>query len=271
VTLADGARAVLPLTFDARHDLLVGTPAGNYGGWLSQDPLEKRHAEALARHLVTAYPRLRCRVNPFHALQVDSAPTRAQPDHTRVLRLGQGMETLRQRFHRSHRRGLTRAQRAGLSVSLARDDEDWAMYYRCYEASLERWGERATSRYEPRLFEEIRRQAGPHARLWLARHEGEPVAGALLLHCEAHAAYWHGASRADHLHLRPVHLLMHELFAQCAAEGIELFDFNPSGGVAGVEQFKIGFGAEALSAPSLRVDQPRRMGRVMRRLRRAWR
>lgn len=270
IRFRDGASAVVPLSFDVATGFHASSPGGGYGGWLAEARLGKQHAESLARHLVREYPTLTWRLNPFNDVECSSAPAAAREGHTRVLQLGEGLETLRRRFSKEHRAAVEQARRMGVEAGTAGGDLAWAEYARLYESSLERWGKRSTTRHDPRVFEELKRREGGNVRLWLSRYQSEVVAGAILLQQGEQLCYWHGAARSERLHLRPVHLLLHEAIDQACQEELEVFDLGPSAGVEGVEAFKKGFGAVPLPAPVVayeRLPWQRRLRARLARLR----
>ena len=270
IRFRDGASAVIPLSFDTATGLHVSSPGGGYGGWLAEAPLGKWHAEALARHLVREYPALTWRLNPFNELECASAPAGAREDFTRVLQLGEGLEALRRRFSKDHRAAVEQARRTGVEAAGARGDAAWAEYAQLYQPSLERWGKRASTRHDPRLFEELKRREGRNVRLWLARYQHEVVAGAILLQQGEHLSYWQGATRSERFHLHPMHLLLHEAIDHACQEGLEVLDLGPSGGIDKVEAFKKGFGAVPLPSPLLscgRLPWDRRLRARLGRLR----
>ena len=92
-------------------------------------------------------------------------------------------------------------------------------------------------------------------RLWVARDAGVVVAGALIFEAPAHQSYWHGAMQRG---VRPgtVHLLLRTAIESACRDGVEVFDFHPSGGLPGVETFKKGFGAKPHPCPLVRTPSP---------------
>ncbi|MDJ0848133.1 MAG: GNAT family N-acetyltransferase [Myxococcota bacterium] len=261
VEFDDGARAVLPFSVEPRLAGLVhvhhASPAGTHGGWISREALSDRHAERLDAWLARRPRDLRWRVSPFtpNASTTARSPSSAAgavAETTQALRLDGGFEAALARWRPAARRGVRRAEQAGVRVTPAESLADWRSYYAVYLDSLERWGERASSRYDWRLFESLFRRGSRHVVLWLARVEGEVAAGALCLYAPHHVAYWHGATARRHFETRAAQLLFHEAVRDACARGLRWFDFNPSGGHAGVARFKRGFGAEDLPAPMLR-------------------
>jgi lipid II:glycine glycyltransferase (peptidoglycan interpeptide bridge formation enzyme) len=89
--------------------------------------------------------------------------------------------------------------------------------------------------------------------LWLALKDRDIIAGALFFYWGKHAVYWHGAASDRHFGLRPNNLLQWEIIKDAARKGYGRFDFNPSGGYAGVEAFKDRFGAARVPSPVLKT------------------
>jgi CelD/BcsL family acetyltransferase involved in cellulose biosynthesis len=245
VVFSDGAAAVLPFAaaplargLRAIHVL----PAGTFGGWLSEAPLARAHAEALAAWITRRLGDCDFRLSPFtpHA---DALAATGPTDLTHVLALAPGTAALERGFSKGHRAAVRQAARAGVAVDPARDAADWDAYRALVERSRERWGERAAAPHPPGLLAELARCGEPGVRLWLARAGGRPVAGALCLYGPCHVAYWHGAADEDAFPLRPAHALLAAALSDAAARGFAWFDFGPSGGLGGVARFKRGFGA----------------------------
>lgn len=257
VTFSDRSQALLPLSLEraGRWGARSGhrsSPAGTYGGWLSSDRLDERHAVLLSRYLLEL-PGLVWRVNPFDAVGADVSSHAGRPDHTRALELGAGFAPLRTGWSKGHRSAARKALREGVSISVATGLEGWRSYFDLYRAALGRWGEAATSCYGWKLFERLHARHSAHVRLWLASRGDELLAGAVVFSAKEHVVYWHGSSLPDRERLRPVHLLLHEIVRAACSEGHAVFDFNPSGGHPGVDAFKKGFGAPRRPSPVIRT------------------
>lgn len=267
VRFADGARAVLAACAEQAGRFgpprLVSAPAGTYGGWLAAGPLSEGQRDWLCEWLL-ARSELRWRGNPFEPGLAGRLGTRARADETHVLRLESDGDAVLRRWSKGHRAAAKQGEREGVEVRLAKDEDDWRAYYEVYQDTLRRWGDGASSRYDWDLFRELARSDSGRVALWLAERDGEALAGAVCLHAPRHVAYWHGAARADAFRLRPVHRLLAAVVRDACARGREWFDFNPSGGHAGVRAFKSHFGCEVLSSPVVRRERPggwrRRLG-----------
>jgi CelD/BcsL family acetyltransferase involved in cellulose biosynthesis len=268
VRFSDGCRALLPLSVQASHlgllRLHLSSPAGTFGGWISADALSAAHATLLGALLQANVGALVWRLNPYDPTLEGIALPPAAADETHVLDLRAGFEAVHRRWTKGHASAARKAAREGVTIAAARSLDEWRAYYALYEASLARWGEAASSRYGWELFEALAGWQEGGVRLWLARHDGEVVAGALCLYARRHVAYWHGAALASRFELRPVNLVLHDAIRDACERGYDWFDFNPSGGHAGVAAFKRSFGAEARPAPVVTVET-RRL-RLARRL-----
>lgn len=253
VTFSDGRTAVLPMSCEHRSRGLprryMSSPAGTFGGWISEDELGDVHRAELARYLAREVRDLVWRVNPYDEVDYLGIVERLRTDETQALELAVGFEAVLKGWTKGHRSAANKARREGVKVSLAHTSDDWRVFQAIYADSVRRWGDRASSVYTPHLFDVLRRRQGPALRLWLAHRDGTAIAGAICLYSPNHVAYWLGGATESQLSHRPVHLLLQEAIADACAEGRRWFDFNPSGGHQGVDAFKKGFGTVRLASP----------------------
>jgi hypothetical protein len=92
-------------------------------------------------------------------------------------------------------------------------------------------------------------------RIILARHGGEPVAGALYLHHGQTVIYKYGASDETKQHLRGNNLVMWHAIRTYAAEGFGIFDFGrTSHDNAGLRAFKQSWGTTEDTLAYLKYD-----------------
>jgi hypothetical protein len=250
--LPGGERFVLPLIRTGRRlgglfSILVSGAAGCYGGPIFTGPAGETVPERLvltvARRMHAAP--LTLAGNPFAPFALRRGQHRT--DFTQLLRLEGGADELFSRFSSNHRSSVGKGRKLGVRTRVAATDEDFLAYYGVYENSLERWGERATSRYSPGFFREVRRLAlelPENVKLFLAEHEERIVAGALVFCWNRHAVYWHGAALSDYFSTRAPLVLQAGIIEHLRAAGFKHYDFNPSGGHEGVVRFKEGFGAQ---------------------------
>jgi len=256
VAFDDGTTAVVPLTRQTHHRVLARyllAPAGTYGGWLSDDLLDERHARLLAEWLLSERVPLWWRPNPFdpvtdslHALATDS-----RDDVTHVVPLPEGAES--QLRHRGHRMAVNKARRAGLTARRTTDERDWQRYLAVYDDTVRRWGEGGLV-YRRELFDRLRVVGGERVELWLVETaEGKAVAGAINLLGHRHVAGWHMVSLKDYHPAKPTNLLVHDCVVDAAERGFAWFDMHPSGGLDGVTAFKENCGGVARPSPVMVV------------------
>lgn len=254
ITISDGTKVILPFSreriFKGLAKRYISSPAGTFGGWLSDRPLNVFQQTLLIKFVVNHYENLVWRFNPYEKILCKPGFGCITLDETHVLNLSLGFEEIYRSWtkgHSSAARKARKARKAGVEISLAESMEDWENYFRVYEDSLIRWGEKKTSTYSWHLFKEFFQRSSPNIKLWLAKYDGLIIAGALCFYSSSHAVYWHGAVLSTYFELRPVNLLMYEVIRDAADHGFKWFDFNPSGDLEGVRAFKRSFGAIALS------------------------
>ena len=268
VEFSDGRSAVLPLSEQVAGMGLVRTaissPGGTCGGWLARDPLSEQHV-ALLSDIMTEHADLRWRLNAFDPAQVALELPHAESQTTRALPLCEDFDAVFRRASKGHRSAVKQAEREGVSLRLASDEKDWREYFEVYQASLARWGERASSNYGWPLFAALAARPHDEVKLWIAQAEGQLAAGAICLYAPRHVVYWHGAARAEHFSRRPVQPMIFQAIRHACETGREWFDFNPSGGNQGVDDFKRHFGTVELPAPVLKTAS--RKARWLARLR----
>jgi len=252
VTLSDGTRIVLPFSkekifrgFARRH---ISSPAGTFGGWLANVSLDEQQQTLLMRLITKRYPDLIWRFNPYEKVLHPGGLGCMTEGETHALELSIGFEEIYRGWTKGHASAARKARKAGVEISIAETSDDWKSYFGVYEDSLIRWGENTTSTYSWHLFDTILQRASPNVRLWLARHDGLVIAGALCFYSPTHVVYWHGAALSSHFELRPVNLLIYEAIRDAAERGFRWFDFNPSGALEGVKAFKRSFGAAPLAS-----------------------
>lgn len=250
IEYSDGNRAILP--FLRRAHLVPGAGhyesmlPGVYGGPLFLAPPSAAHWQA-CWEVVDELPDVFLYGNPFLEWE-GCAAGQVVTETTHVLDLASGYDEVFRRFRYSYRSGIRAARKRGLEVGLAETAADVDAYVRLYRDSLRRWGRRARGYYPARLFHNLF-EAGrtEPVRLWLVKEEGRIVGGAWVLYHGEHADYWHGAVDSSAMIHYPVHLLIATAIEDACANGYRWFDFNPSGGLEGVELFKRGFHPETPS------------------------
>lgn len=274
--LDDGRRLVVPiarrepvpgLAFDASHPANYGCGGVLASGGLRSSDVshvlsDLRHSRAVSTRLTGSHhtaDRWRSG-NVAGVLQV--------PHRNEVLDLSGGFETIfDQRFQSSVRRAVRKAERSALTVERAPAGRLVHVFYDLYldwterrarESGLPRGVAMALARRrEPlRKFEAVADLLGDSCQVWVARHDGEPVASIVTLVHGDHATYWRGYSRKEVAGpLRANVLLQRLAIEEACLAGCRYYDFGQSGGVAALERFKQTFGATPRSSVELRVER----------------
>lgn len=253
VSFSDGAKALLPLSVEAVARGLVkcflSSPAGTFGGWLSTNQLQKKHADLITNILANKIENLVWRINPYDPLLSEISIAHTIHDETQVLNLTPGFDEVFRNWTKGHSSAVRKATKVGVTVIRAMHLHEFETYFEIYQDSLRRWGDKASSVYSWALFREIFDRKSKNIILWLAMYKGSPIAGSLCFYSNNKVVYWHGAALEKHFDTRPVNLLMYEAIKHACDLGYTWFDFNPSGDHKGVLAFKRSFGTEAKPCP----------------------
>lgn len=261
ISFSDGKTALIPLLAVTQYKglltrLYMLSMDGGFGGWISPDPLTREHTTVLVQFLTRKLGKeLFWRLNPYDELVFESGVPIQQMDYTHAINLPQNF-TSRYTTQSAPVRKARKAEKAGVTISLASSLEDWQEYYQVYQSSLQRWGEKTISEHPWEFFAQLFHRNSPNIKLWLARYENRIAGGALCFYSQQHVVYWHGAGLAEFFHVRPVNLLMYTLLKDSYEQGYTWFDFYPSGGMEGVIAFKESLGATPLPAPIVHLKSP---------------
>ena len=269
ILFSDGKRALLPFSCIQRDGLApilmgarrlyVSSPECTYGGWISADKLDNNHAILLLNLIKKEFSNLLWRLNPYDDISSKSSIKINDEGETHAINLEKGFDVIASNMSKGHRSAVKQAIRNGVSVRISSSIKDWVNYYRVYETSVSRWGNRLLAeKYSWNLFHDIFLRNSPNVELWLSIYKDRVISGALCFHSKKHFVYWHGASIDTYFNLRPVNLLLYEVIKNACEKRYTWFDFNPSAGLTGVQAFKERFGAQALKCPIVRL-KPRNM------------
>jgi len=104
---------------------------------------------------------------------------------------------------------------------------------------------------QPEYFAAMLENLGEHCRLYMAFHEGQPIAGTLAIHYGDKVWYLYGASSNEHRNLMPNYLLQWEMIRWAIETGCRVYDFRGVSGdlsednpLYGLYRFKKGFGGD---------------------------
>ncbi|MGW3323421.1 lipid II:glycine glycyltransferase FemX [Streptomyces virginiae] len=156
-------------------------------------------------------------------------------------------------FNQLWRRNIKKAEKAGVEVVQGGYD-DLATWQHLYEITAER------DKFRPRPLSYFQRQwtalnsEDPNRmRLYIATHEGEPLAAATMLTVGQHVWYSYGASANHKREVRPSNAMQWRMLRDSYALGASVYDLrgisdtlDENDHLFGLIQFKVGTGGEAV-------------------------
>ena len=177
------------------------------------------------------------------------APVEVQPSSTVLIDLRLDLESLLAGMHKKNRYNVGLARRKGVRVREAGASELPA-WYELYRQTAVRDGITIHSaRYYEHLFELAVPEEEPTLHLYLADHEGELLAGIIVVRCDGGATYLYGASSDEKRNLMPNYALQWHAIEESRRAGClwyDLFGVPPADDRAhpmhGLYRFKTGFG-----------------------------
>lgn len=191
-----------------------------------------------------------------------------QPPSTVLLSLRAGPQAVLAGMKQKWRYNIRLAERRGVRVSQGASEGDWSTFEALVRHTASRNGFGARP---PGYYRAVGLAFGQNARLYLARLEGEALAGILVIHWGREATYLYGGSSDRHRDAMPNHLLQWRAIEDAAESGLATYDFwgvpdalglaaadgrdpesvtapastaDPRDGLWGVWGFKRGFGGQ---------------------------
>ena len=261
----DGQEIILPLfsrnVVPFALSLLHSPPANwGFGGALTTAPLTEKHAEAILEECSeTSAGAVSIRPNPLHAAPwLRAATTRgwtAVPKLSHVLDLEGGFETVRKiRFSGNTRSKIRRAEKQGVSVQIGNTETLLASFEGLFRQSIDRWARKQNEfgwlaqlrghlRDSSRKFRAMARHAGDLFQVAIASHQGNPVAGSIVL-LDRNAHYTRGAMDERLIGRTYANYLLHSKIIEFACEReCGHYHMGETGASSSLAQFKGHFGA----------------------------
>ena len=170
------------------------------------------------------------------------------------LDLTPGEKHLFEHCESATRRGIRRAQNAGVRIDRRTDLGAMRSFYRLHCGTRRRHG---VPPQPFRFFENIARHVlvTGHGSVFTASHCGRVVAAAVFFHLGRQAIYKFGASDFSAQEQRPNNLLMWEAIRFCAERGCETLQFGRTSlANEGLRRFKLGFGTRERQLPAYRFE-----------------
>jgi hypothetical protein len=262
--LPSGKRLILPLVKWGRTPKALSfaasyPPAWGIGGMLASRSIEVEDVATVFDLLGKEnYLQVRLRPNPLHAKVWDAArPAKvmAVPRNAHVLDLSGGFDHVwMKRFSPRTRNHVRRAERSGLDIECDTTGRMMPVFYQLFEQSLVRWSKQQNEPEWLALWRGRRRDPlhklqtmaqvlGQGCRLWVAWHQGCPVASLIVLQ-GTNAHYTRGAmdkNLAGPLHANE--LLQRMAIEEACQAGCRHYSMGESGTSASLSHFKENFGA----------------------------
>lgn len=168
------------------------------------------------------------------------------------------------------RRMAGQAERRGVTCAPERGTAALNVYYEMLCESAQRWGIGKPT-IPKRLFEAVAHFGGDDMEIWIARHDGQAVAGGVVLYGSDELFFWSAAMRTEFGTLRPSNALNVALIRAAVARGVRWYNLGTSGGLPGVARFKDGLGAQRFPYATVVAEKPafRLYSRIRANLRRA--
>lgn len=186
------------------------------------------------------------------------------PEHTLVVDLSQSEEALLAAMHHKTRYNLRLAQKHGVTVRVG-NEKEWPAVWEMFAATARRDGfSLHPKEYYQKMLASL---AGPidagedcSAHLVIAEHEGDLLAGMILLRFGDTVTYLHGASADVKRNLMAPYLMHGEAMRIAKAAGCTSYDFwgiappeaSASHSWGGITRFKTGFGGSRITLPGAR-------------------
>lgn len=227
---------------DTLYDLLDGARAlaKEYGAYcLKMDPDVPSSNGEFTRLLTDYGFRLKDGGKNFEAIQ---------PKYVFRLNVeGKTEEELLAGFHQKWRYNIRLAQKKGVEVKVCGQEQIPAFS----DLMLTTGVRDGFVTRQPEYFAAMLENLGEHARLYMAFHEGTPIAGTLAIHYGDKVWYLYGASSNEHRNLMPNYLLQWSMIQWAVEQNCRVYDFRGvSGDVSednplyGLYRFKQGFGGD---------------------------
>lgn len=227
------------LVFEEGGDWLCGLPgmmAGSrffkvfyslipYGGFIGD---RERIPECLA--LLDNWAKKE-RIQRIQIVDVDIKNKRDLPDfkcvesYRHVLQLeGKTADQIWKGYRDGLKRNIKAAMKSELSFERIGSREEIHQFYKLYLDSMSR--NKALTKYPLQLFLKIYDLLVPtFCDVFFVKHQGRPIAGAVIVYSENVAHYFHGGSATEYLHLRPNDLLFHHAIGIARERENSYFDF----------------------------------------------
>jgi len=274
---SDGLEAVLPFYRRSIVPFTISVlnsppPAWGFGGVLSSAPLTAAHLGSILDDCAQlSAAAISIRPNPAHASCWTEAGANRnwtlEPRRAHVLDLAGGFEHVKStRFHRKISNKIRRALKHGVTVATGNSDALISDFDILFRRSIGRWANkqhefpwlaqmRGRMRDPSRKFREMARQVGDLLQVGIARHNGNPVAGAMVL-IGRNAHDMRGALDKQLIGNTYANYLLQSTMIELACrQQCRYYHLGESGNSRTLGSYKEQFGAVPVDYPELRFER----------------
>lgn len=237
-----GLRQILSLPFGSYGTPLVAAGAGESPELIRGRLVEAWRLEARRAGVVRAY------LAPFARHAPDPARARLpgswrRAERTHLIPLDEGFEKIWfERYDKENRTASRKAVRLGVVVTPESGPAAAEILESLYRHQAREWTWHALYRYG--LFRAMLERLGERARLWIARHQEQPVFAVLAFQHKDTVMPWVSGASPGARALCAGNLIHKVIIEDACRRGSALYNFGSSGGLPGIEAFKVAFGGE---------------------------
>ena len=249
---------LLPLVQTSRLGMhrILSLPFGTHGGPLLAARAPAGTAPSLAREVLRLATRPRTVrfemtvYDPPAALREALEPSLGeffQDFRTHVVDLTVSFRELwEHRYFKNTRNCVRMAERGGVTVAVERGREAVGLLARLYAEQSKGWA--GIVPYPEEVLQAVVDTLGDDARIYVARHEGKPLAACFNLEHDGTEVHpWASGQDPEGRPLRAFHLLIHTAIKEAQERGFKTWNFGGSGGIKKVEFFKESFAGRPVS------------------------
>jgi CelD/BcsL family acetyltransferase involved in cellulose biosynthesis len=243
-----GTAQLLSLPFGSYATPLAAPEASEPGDRVREELVRTWHDEATAAGIVRAHFVSFADPDADPATALLPAGWRQQ-ERTHVIPLDAGFDDIWfRRYDKENRTAARKAVRLGVVVGVESGEAALDVLERLYRMQAREWTAHALYRYG--LFAALAERLGDRLRIWVARHEGEAVFAVLAFYHRDTVLPWVSGATPAARALCAGNLIHKVMIEDGCRRGFAAYNFGGSGGVAGIEAFKVAFGGEAVDYAS---------------------
>jgi CelD/BcsL family acetyltransferase involved in cellulose biosynthesis len=249
-----GLTQLLSLPFGSYGTPLVAPGSAAQAGQVRAALLDRWFAEARRPGVVRAH------LTPFQAEAPNPVHLRFPPswrrnERTHLIPLREGFEAIW--FHRYDKENRTASRKAvKLGVIVAREpgEPGARIIEELYRRQHPEWTGHIPYRYG--LFRSLVETCGDRVEVWVARQADRPVFAVMTFYHRDTVMPWLSGNTADARALCAGNLVHKVMIEDAASRGFATYNFGGSGGVPGIEAFKVAFGGIPVDYTSYFKESP---------------